>query len=95
MDFQGPNKTFKEMIDWLKSEYNLNVSMVFHGTKTVYANYDEKFNAVLEKKIEDVYLAENNLEKIYEGKKYLIYSISATVGDADDEASTPYLRYIL
>lgn len=72
--------------------------MISKGTRPFYADYDPKFEAELDKNMDDLVKAELGVEDFWPGKKYLNIDISCSIrgGDFDgDEAITPPVRYIL
>ena len=95
LDFQGPNKTIQQCIDFLKEEYGLACGMIIEGTKPLYADYIPAHSERLNQTIESLYLKNAELTEFYEGKKYLILSLACQIAETLDEATTPVLRYIL
>jgi hypothetical protein len=81
-------------MDQLKESHGLVVEMISQGSRPYYADYDEKFQAVLGKVVEDYYKEVNEIESFWEGKRYLILDISASTADGD-AAITPCVRYML
>ena len=81
--------TIKNFIDYIKKEYNVEVTSIISNKLNLYLKKDSK-DEILDKKIEDIY---NNLSKIklFENKKYLMLEIS---GDIDDcAAKMPSIKY--
>lgn len=69
--------------------------MIVIGTRPLYADYNPQHEARKSRVLEDLDKEFNEIEGYWEGKRYLIFTLSCTVGDNDDEASTPLLRYSL
>lgn len=79
----------------MKQEYDLNCSMIVSGTRPLYADYNPQHSERLGTVLEDLDKEFNQIEKYWDGKRYLIFTVSCTVGENDDEATTPLLRYRL
>jgi ubiquitin-activating enzyme E1 len=92
------SKTCKELVEYLKKEYNINVETLLINQKMI---YDTCFNNCAEIKVEDAYKNTED-KKINENKKYLLIDIIGTVPEAEIEAktyknpsvSTPKIKYI-
>ena len=95
IDFQGPNKTVQEFIDFFKEEYGVTCTMILGTEKTLYSIYQSSHSERLNQTIESIYLKiEENVE-LYEGKRYIILSVGGQIEETGDEAIVPALRYIL
>jgi len=82
------------MLDAAKEKYNVKISMVILGSKSVWMSGNKKQAERLEWPVEKVFCTLNEIDSIYAGKKYVLFNISAETLDGD-EASTPVLRYII
>ena len=93
LDVKGPNKTVRQVIDYLRSQYKLETSMIILGRVPLYNELQKDHKERLDKTIEELY---NQIEttKIYEGKRYIPFVISATTLEGD-EANCPIVRYVL
>lgn len=72
--------------------------MISKGTRPLYADYDPKFEAELDKVIDDLVKVELGVEEFWPGKKYLFIDISADIKGGEnngDAAITPQVRYVL
>lgn len=93
LDVKGPNKTVRQVIDILRSQYKLETNMIIMGKKPLYNEMQKEHQERLNKTVEELYI-ELDKAPIYEGKRYIPFIISATTLEGD-EASCPTLRYIL
>jgi len=90
---QGPNKTVRQLVDFLRSEHKLECNMLILGKKPYWNEMQAEHKERLNRTVEELY---ESLEKtkIYLGKRYIPFIISATTLEGD-EASCPMVRYIL
>lgn len=93
LDIKGPNKTLRQVIDILRSQYKLETNMIILGKKPFYNEMQKEHQERLNKTVEELY-KEMEPGHLYEGKRYIPFIISATTLEGD-EASCPTLRYIL
>lgn len=69
--------------------------MIVAGTRPLYADYIPEHSERLGSVLEDLDMEFRGIEKYWEGKRYLIFTVACTVGEDSDEATTPFLRYRL
>lgn len=93
LDVKGPNKTIRQVIDTLRSQYKLETNMIILGKKPFYNEMQKEHQERLNKTVEQLY-EELEGTKIYPGKRYIPFIISATTLEGD-EASCPTVRYVL
>lgn len=91
IDVQGP-KTVGQLRDELKERYNLEISMIISGQKTLYNEMSDQTDR-LAMDIEALYKQLHEVESFWVGKKYLIFVLGAELDGTD--ADCPSLRYIL
>lgn len=88
----------RQLKEKLEGDHGIEITMISRGTKPYFADYDPKFEANLDKTVEEMVLSDLGIEAFWEGKKYLILDINCDVkgGEHDgDGAITPSIRYIL
>ena len=95
IDFQGPQKTVKNCLDFLKEEYGLKCTMIVCETKSLFSDYSSRSSETLGSIIEELYLKETGKEELGPETKFLFFGIACEVIETHDEANTPIVRYIL
>ena len=78
------SKTCKQLIDYLKSKYNINVDMLSVNGISIISTFLDGAKAKYDKKIEDVY-EEVSKKKIGEKKNYLNIQVIGSVSEAEIE----------
>ena len=93
MDLNGPNLKIKNIIDYFKDNFNVEIENINFGNKTIASpllDGDED----LEKSIEEL-IKENTDFNINKTTKYIPLEITGTDVDGEYDISAPTIRYIL
>lgn len=80
-------------IDHLKKTMNVDTSMIIAGSKPLWNDMQDSHAERLNKKVEEVYMSMNGIQKFWKGKKYLVFVIGGECNGVD--ADIPSIRYIL
>ena len=83
--------TVKELINYIKEKYEVEVSIITAGNVTIIQTFMPSSKARMEQKIEDIYNA-NSKVKLDDKTTYLNLEISGDIGDAT--ALMPMFKYI-
>ncbi|MCQ2819299.1 MAG: ThiF family adenylyltransferase [archaeon] len=89
IEVNGP-KTVKEFIDFIKKDYQVEVSVITSGKFTIVQTFMPSNNNKMDKKIEEIY-EEQSKSKIPESQKFLFLEVSGDIGDAS--ALMPRFKY--
>ena len=88
IDIKGPNKTIKNIVDYFKDNYNVDIDYINYKNYTLVSLFDDDKD--LDKTIESL------IEKyviLNRKTKYIKLEISGSLDDI--EISTPTIRYII
>ena len=92
IDFYGPNLKVKNIVDYFKTRYNVDIDYINYKDKTIASPSEDDED--LEKSIEEL-IKENTNFHINEKTKYIQLEITGCIGKDDFDISTPTIRYIL
>ncbi|KAI6227320.1 hypothetical protein M3Y99_01268400 [Aphelenchoides fujianensis] len=92
LEIRGP-KTLKEMIDWVKSETGLEVSMLSSGVSLLYAFFQPpaKVKERMAKNVLDV-VTEVTRKQIPDHRRTLVFD-AMTTGEDDEDVDIPFIKY--
>ena len=96
VDIQNPNMTLKELIDYMASEYKVELTMLSSGVSILYSDFmnRKKLKERMDMKIKDIVVAVTKKE-LNANRKYIILEIITSDLETDEEVELPYLRFKL
>jgi ubiquitin-activating enzyme E1 len=91
---QEGSKTFQELMDWLRTNKNVEINMVSCGQCAIYNAYmpGNKHAPRLGRAIEEVY-REVSTEPIPAGRRYLRLEVMGTIVESGDDFLMPPIQY--
>ena len=93
LDLYGPNLKIKNIVEYFKNNYNVDVDYINYKDKTLASPFDnEDEYEDYDKSIEDLIKEKTNFY-LNEKSKYIQLEITGSIGN--DEISTPTIRYFL
>lgn len=93
LDLYGPNLKIKNIVEYFKNNYNVDVDYINYKDKTLASPFDnEDEYEDFDKSVEDLIKEKTNLI-LNEKSKYIQLEITGSIGN--DEISTPTIRYFL
>ena len=96
IDINKPGMTLKQLLQYLGSEYGVEVCMLASGASILYSNFmnkkkmDERMDLTLKEVAESV-----TKKSISELQKYLVIEGNFNDIDTDEEVDLPYIRYCI
>ena len=91
LDLYGPNLKIKNIVDYFKIQYNVDLDYINYDRNTIACPFDDD-EEELDKTVEDLLREKINFN-LDEKSKYIPLEITGSIGD--DDISTPIIRYIL
>lgn len=96
IDITNSNMTLEELIAYMDSEYNAELSMLSAGVSILYSDFMERKKVAARKPMTLKSIAETVLKKeIPADQKFMIFEIICNDNETDDELELPCLRLCL
>jgi ubiquitin-activating enzyme E1 len=96
VDIQNPDMTLKELIAFMDSEYQVELTMLSSGVSILYSDFmnRKKMNERMGMKVRDVVVSVTKKELVA-NQKYIILEMITNDKETDEEVELPYLRFKL
>lgn len=96
VDIQNPDMTLQELIAFMDSEYQVELTMLSCGVSILYSDFmnKKKMGERMHMKVRDVVVSVTKTELVA-NQKYIILEMITNDKDTDEEVELPYLRFKL
>jgi ubiquitin-activating enzyme E1 len=96
VDIQNPDMTLKELLEYMDSEYQVELTMLSSGVSILYSDFmnRKKMNERMSMKVKDIVVSVTKKELV-DNQKYLILEMITNDKETDEEVELPYLRFKL